>query len=390
MKIIAFYLPQFHPIPENNRWWGEGFTEWTNTRRAAPLFAGHYEPREPFGDNYYNLLDATAREWQAEIARAHGIHGFCYYHYWFAGQQLLEKPLNQVLQSGRPDFPFCLSWANEPWSRVWDGRRRDILVPQEYGGATDWRRHFEDVLPALKDPRYIRVGGRPVFIIYRPSNIPRYAAMLDLWRSLARDNGLEGLHLLHALNTFESQFLPGFDGTIDLEPLYTLAHLWRWRRNLRALLLRVTRRNARTPGRRFLDAIDYDRAWEAILHRPLRTGPGTSYLGAFVDWDNTPRRGNRSTILMGATPQKFEHYLARQLSRAENGAGSEFIFVNAWNEWAEGAYLEPDKRFGLQYLEAVRRASSRARAADLEVAEPPAVPRDRRAADPSTLRSGSA
>jgi lipopolysaccharide biosynthesis protein len=394
MKLIAFYLPQFHPIPENDRWWGQGFTEWTNTRWAAPLFPGHYQPREPWADNYYSLLDSRARSWQADVARSHGIYGFCYYHYWFAGSPLLERPFNEVLRSGQPEFPFCLSWANEPWSRVWDGRRREILVRQEYGDASMWRRHFEDLLPAFRDPRYIRVDGRPLFVVYRPSSIPRPTAMFDLWRSLAREHGLEGLHLVHTLNTFERRPVPGFDGTIDLEPLCTLAgpaaRFWRWRRKGRGLLLRATRRDPRAVGRRFLDVIDYDRVWEMILNRPNPPAPRNAYRGAFMDWDNTPRRGNRATIFLGATPQKFERYLERQLARAESAGAGEFLFVNAWNEWAEGAYLEPDRRCGFQYLQAVQRVTARRSPTEDGLTGPRMVSRTMPTPKPPLPRTGSA
>jgi lipopolysaccharide biosynthesis protein len=392
MKVIAFYLPQFHPIPENDRWWGAGFTEWTKTRGATPLFPGHYEPREPLGDHYYNLLDEKARAWQADLARSYGIYGFCYYHYWFRGHRLLEKPFAEVLRTGQPDFPFCLSWANESWSRVWNGRRWDILMPQDYGEAGDWRRHFEELLPAFEDPRYIRIDGKPLFIIYRPSHIPRCTEMLELWRTLARESGLEGLQLLHVLNTFEPRRVPGFAGTIDLEPMYTISHrmprLWRWRRYLRATMLRLTRRRADTPGSPFMDLIDYDETWEKILDRPRRPGPELTIPGAFADWDNTPRRGNRGTVFVGATPEKFERYLTRQLARARQIEGSGYLFVNAWNEWAEGAYLEPDKRFGLEYLEAVRRALSRVQSEPSVVIEPAAPPRETRASKISPPRVG--
>ncbi|MGD0588773.1 MAG: glycoside hydrolase family 99-like domain-containing protein [Thermoplasmata archaeon] len=359
MKVIAFYLPQFHEIPENNEWWGPGFTEWTNTRRSKPLFLGHYQPREPLNDNYYSLLDPSVQDGQAHLARKYGIDAFCYYHYWFNGRRLLEQPFENMLKSGAPDFPFLLSWANEPWSRAWNGRRRDVIAPQSYGEENDWKQHFEYLAGAFRDPRYLRVDGKPIFVIYRPSHFKRCREMLEFWRRLAPEYGFEGLHLLHVLNTFEPRTVKGFDGVIELEPTYTISHdmpvswvVGRYARAFRRLL-------ARDPGRipdRSLDRVDYDLVWRRILARnPNRHGIRT-YLGAFPDWDNSPRRGRRGTVFENSTPASFEKYFLAQLKRTRSGQADGLIFINAWNEWAEGAYLEPDKRYEFAYLEALARA----------------------------------
>ena len=170
-KILAFVLPQFHTIPENDEWWGEGFTEWTNVRKAQPLFPGHLQPRVPANGRYYNLLDPATMDWQAQLAKTHGLDGFCYYHYWFNGKRLLDKPLDLLLERGKPDFPFCLAWANEPWTRAWAGGDREVLMPQEYGGESDWRRHFDCLLRFFRDPRYIRVDGKPMLLLYRTNSI---------------------------------------------------------------------------------------------------------------------------------------------------------------------------------------------------------------------------
>lgn len=358
MRVVAFYLPQFHPIPENDRWWGDGFTEWTNTRRAQPLFPGHYQPREPEGGRYYTLLDPGVRQWQADLARSFGIDAFCYYHYWFNGRRLLERPFEEVLHSGLPDFPFCLSWANEPWSRTWTGHRRSILVSQEYGDESDWQRHFDYLNTAFQDRRYLRVDGKPIFLIYRPSDIPRCADMIALWRRAAREAGLEGLHLLHVLNTFEPHVRAGFDGVIELEPMYTISHrmpaLWRTRRYLVGLLRSISRPFGGLRGR-FIDRVAYDRVWENILARGAQDGGRIpTYVGAFVDWDNTPRRGRDGTVFVGSSPEKFGAYFRREIARARLVTRTDLVFINAWNEWAEGAYLEPDARFGSAYLQALR------------------------------------
>lgn len=347
-KLIALYLPQFHRIQENDLWWGEGFTEWTNTRKAEALFPEHYQPREPEGDNYYDLNNPEVKKWQVELARSHGIHGFCYYHYWFKGKLLLEKPLQEILQKEKPDFPFCLSWANEPWTRRWDGAEHEVLMPQEYGDESDWKEHFEYLLKAFKDRRYIRVDNKPLFAIYRPASIDNCEAMLSYWQQLAKENGLDGIYFVETMNGFEHRNIEGFQASFQFEPLYTTAHDIPDNDTLTTPVL--TNDNSHS-----LHLIDYDVVWEQILKREIPVSDKRTFLGAFLDWDNSPRKGKNSTIFKGATPKKFETYLQRQIAKAKS-IGSEFIFINAWNEWAEGTFLEPDKKFGHQYLEAVKGA----------------------------------
>lgn len=345
MKLIAYVLPQFHRIPENDQWWGEGFTEWTNTRKALPLYAGHQQPKEPYKQNYYDLTMTSAREWQAEVARTYGIYGFCYYHYWFKGKTLLEQPFNEILKSGEPKFPFCLSWANESWTRKWDGGDHELLIRQEYGDEQDWEIHFYELLKAFRDERYIRIDNKPVFILYRPGNIPQCEAMLRLWRSLAIKNGLEGIYFIRTLGGFEIPSQQGFDANVEFEPHYTFAH-----GNTERLWNKMT-----IDGQEHL-VFDYDQAWLSILSRsPHRTGEKI-IPGAYVNWDNTPRLNTRGQSCIGASPHKFGWYLSKQIERARSLYNSDFLFINAWNEWAEGAYLEPDQRNQFRYLEEVRKA----------------------------------
>lgn len=346
LKIIAFYLPQFHRIPENDRWWGKGFTEWTNTKKAKPLFYGHYQPREPFNDNYYNLTHPVSRNWQAQIARDYGIYGFCYYHYWFKGKQLLETPINEVLRTGEPDFPFCFSWANEPWTRRWDGNERDVLMPQDYGDEEDWKEHFNYLLKFFQDKRYIRVEDKPVFLIYRPGSIPRCEEMLLYWNHLAQENGLSGIYFINTLNSFPLYNSNGFDASLEFEPSYTVVHSNCG--NIRHIVKGYNKRR--------LSVIDYDVVWKCILNRTVENKGNKTFPGAFIDWDNSARLGYKGTIFTGANPLKFYEYFNEQIKRAISYYDSEFLFINAWNEWAEGTYLEPDKRFGFQYLEAVKNA----------------------------------
>lgn len=357
MKIIAFYLPQFHQIPENDKWWGEGFTEWTNVRKAKPLFKGHYQPREPLKDNYYNILNIEVQKWQAEIAKKYGIYGFCYYHYWFNGKLLLEKPLEQILNSEKPNFPFCLSWANEPWTRRWDGREKDILMPQSYGDKEDWGNHFKYLLKFFLDKRYITIDGKPIFIIYRTSNISNCDQIMEYWERRSIENGLKGIYFIETLNSFQDiPYCKKSKGVIEFEPLYTTSHdlsfYFRAKRKLRRILNKLSRNKYF-----YLSILDYNYVWLRILNRKHNIKNDKQvFPGAFVDWDNIPRRGEKGIMFKGVCPDKFEKYLSKQIKRAKEIYNCDFIFLNAWNEWAEGAYLEPDKKYGYKYLRAVKNA----------------------------------
>lgn len=361
MKLIAFYLPQFHAIPENDAWWGEGFTEWTNTKKARPLFDGHHQPREPYNNYYYNLLDPETRKWQARIAKKYGIYGFCYYHYWFNGKKLLEKPLEQVIASGEPDLPFCLSWANESWTRAWDAKDKQILIGQEYGDKSNWEEHFNYLLNIFRDKRYIKVDNKPLFVIYRSDLIERCDEMMAFWNGLAKKNGLDGIYFVNTLSAFQAcTNHHGFDAHLEFEPNYTVFnHMDKlfaiWRKTYR----RIAGSEAiPQPLRKlFLVRISYDRIWSKILSRV--PAAKKTFPGAFVDWDNSARKGHNAYIFEGASPKKFEDYLAGQIKRSKELYDSDFLFINAWNEWAEGTYLEPDKKYGYAYLEAVRNAIAR-------------------------------
>lgn len=356
-KILAFVLPQFHRIPENDKWWGEGFTEWTNVRKATPLFRNHLQPRIPADGRYYDLLDPVTQDWQAALARRYGLHGFCYYHYWFNGKQLLEKPIELLLRRGQPEFPFCLAWANEPWTRAWDGGDNEVLMPQSYGDESDWVRHFEYLLRAFRDPRYICVDGKPMFLIYRSASIDVCEPMLALWRRLAARAGLPGLHVVSMLTAFPLDARLGlFDACVEFEPAYTFTHrrpYWlrkreRWIRTFTKASWRLFGRASRPPN-----SYDYGSLWRAIADRDL---PARTYPGAFVDWDNSPRRGlERSIIMRNFAPEAFAAGIRAQLRKAR-AAQAQFLFINAWNEWAEGAYMEPDEARNLFFLKTVRAA----------------------------------
>jgi lipopolysaccharide biosynthesis protein len=342
VKGIAFYLPQFHPIPENDRWWGPGFTEWTNVTRARPSFVGHYQPQLPADFGFYDLRVADTRAKQAEVARAHGIHGFCYYYYWFSGQRLLETPVEAMRESGEPDFPYCLCWANENWTRRWDGADREILIAQQHLPGDD-DRLLRDLLPHFRDPRYIRIDGRPLFIVYRIGVMPNIARTAQRWREIARSEGIGELYLCAAktYDTGDPTFY-GFDAVVEFPPhgLRTVPM------HDRLDFLDPEFSGSVVDYRQFVVDCVSTRDPSYMLHRTVMPG-----------WDNTARRMHQALVFAHASPEVYELWMREVVARAYSKPPSErLVFINAWNEWAEGAHLEPDRRFGRQYLEATQRA----------------------------------
>lgn len=364
-KIIAFYLPQFHAIPENDQWWGEGFTEWTNVKNAGPLFDGHLQPRVPLEGNYYNLLDDKVKEWQIRIAKENGIYGFCFYHYWFGGKLMLEKPLEQFLANKTLDIPFCMCWANPPWTKIWAGKGSEILIDQDYGDEQQWEKHFDYLLPFLKDERYIKEEGSPILVIYSPAEIPCLEQMISYIRKRAYLEGFPGIKLLYQyyLNkNDEKKILPLFDYCIRFQPIYALNQLES--KGLKGQIVKIAKKAdnlfahifKKHPGDRLLRLriSDYDIVWKQILDERYLNSKIVPC--AFVSWDNTPRRGNAGRVIIGSNPQKFKSYLQKLIAKAEDQCSSDFIFITAWNEWSEGSYLEPDTINKYDYLESVKQA----------------------------------
>lgn len=344
-RLIAFYLPQFHPIPENDEWWGKGFTEWTNVARAKPLFPGHYQPHIPADLGFYDLRVPETRVAQAEMARHHGIEGFCYYHYWFAGKRLLERPFNEVLRSGEPDFPFCLCWANETWSGIWHGTPDRILIEQTYPGLQDDERHFHALLEAFTDQRYMKVDGKPIFLVYAPRKLPNSNQTTDLWRRLGEKAGLKGLYLVGVESEPWVPTQHGFDAA-------TPRNLHIATRSENPLLLRFKRKLRRR--RHQPEAILSYR--KATPHLLLPEGSKPNIHPCVIpNWDNTPRSGIRGYLLYGSTPELFRMHLRAAIDQVKHKPSeSKLIFIKSWNEWAEGNHLEPDLKFGKGYLQVLK------------------------------------
>ena len=348
MEVLALYLPQYHPIPENDRWWGTGFTEWTNVTRARPLFHGHVQPHLPAELGFTDLRVPETREAQADLARALGVTGCCYWHYWFAGHRLLERPFDEVLASGRPDFPFCLAWANQTWSGVWHGAPERILIEQTYPGPEDDRAHFESLLPAFRDPRYVRLAGRPVLFVFQPGDLPDPARFVETWQKMASDAGLGGLYLVASLGEsgYRDQVADGFDAGVVFRFPFARTTGAKVRERL------VARGLAGGP-RRY--------PYLEVLADPAPEFGGLLFPGIYPNWDNTPRSGRLGVVATGSTPELFAAHVRRALEfLAGHPDDEQVLVVKSWNEWAEGNYLEPDAEVGTARLVALRDELDRA------------------------------
>ncbi len=348
--FLAFYLPQFHPIPENNKWWGEGFTEWTNVVQGRPRFRGHYQPHIPADLGFYDLRLADTRQAQADLAASHGVDGFCYYHYWFNGHRLLGGPLDAIRSSGKPDFPFCLCWANENWTRGWDGSTHSVLMRQDYNEKDD-REHGRWLTPIFADQRYIHIDGRPLFLVYRASLLPDSRRTTEIWREEAVRAGLPEPFICCVESNFPTEgFDPtgaGFDAAVEFQPDWRLVHS----ASVKAAGSLARRLGVRPPPPKYF-RVPYDRVVRRALARPQ--SPYIRFPCVSPSWDNTPRRKRGAVILDGSTPQSYGRWVEEVASSTPYG----LVFVNAWNEWGEGCHLEPDRKWGRAYLQAHRDALS--------------------------------
>ena len=373
MKIIPLYLPQFHTIPENDEWWGKGFTEWVNVREAKPLFEGHNQPRVPLNNNYYDLSDIETLKWQCRIAKEYGIYGFCMYHYWFNGHLLLEKPMEMLLAHPEIDIKYCISWANHDWTDAWKASNRQpkVLIAHNFDEEKDWVDHFNYLLPFFKDPRYMTENNKPLMVIYIPNIIRKLKKMLDVWSQMARDNGFDGLTFIYqsAASSFDNSWDHSlFDYGVEMNPGYVgLANrqknssffpkLMKYSHEIKRFL---HIRRSLLPQKKITEVskADYDYTWQRILElRPISNAPKMIPC-AFTDWDNTPRHKERGYLFQGVSPDKFKSYFIQLIDNTKNFYDTDMIFVFAWNEWAEGGYLEPDEKNGFAFLEAIKECLS--------------------------------
>lgn len=348
VKIISMYLPQFYRVKENDEWWGEGFTEWTAVKQAVALFDGHYQPRVPLNNNYYNLLDKKTMQWQANLMRKYGIDGQCIYHYWFKeGRQVLEKPAQNLLKWADVDMLFCFCWANESWARTWSGLKNTnawsvkqepeqqddnngLLLEQYYGTEEDWRKHFDYLLDFFKDERYIKIENKPVFMIYKVSDMYCLQEMMDVWRKQAEEAGFSGIYLIGANVKYSSD-------AIDMVLLSEPGHA-----------LKMLKKSSKSQEETF--RCDYSNVWDEILC--YSTEEKRISIQGFVDRDDTPRNGQKGWVVENARPELFQKYLSELIAKNMSN-GCDITFINAWNEWGEGMYLEPDKKNGYAFLEGV-------------------------------------
>ncbi len=360
-KIIAMYLPQYHETEENNRWWGEGFTDWVSTKNAEPLYRGHNQPRVPLDENYYDLSQVNVLKEQTQMAKQYGIDGFCFYHYWFSSSfKTLYKPAENYLQHSEIDFPFMFAWDNSSWIRTWSkfkknanawspkkdsatdsGEDNGVLAQLEYGNSEDWKIHFDYLLPFFQDNRYIKVSNRPVFIFWNNYQKETLVQMREAWNTWAREAGFEGMYFITRDDPYKD--VSGFDSLFNYEPQFSgwlnIGFFGRVFQRIRYLL-----------GKETLKKYSYEKVWKKIL-RYADKHP-QNYYGAFVRYDDTPRRGKTGKVIAEESPSCFEKYFSKLYSLSCSRE-KELLFLTAWNEWGEGAYLEPDTKDGFAYLEAV-------------------------------------
>lgn len=370
IRPIAIYLPQFHPIPENDEWWGKGFTEWTNVTKAQPKFKGHYQPHLPADLGFYDLRLEESRVAQEKLAKEYGIYGFCYYHYWFNGKRVLNEPLDRKLKNAKENLPFMLCWANENWSRRWDGSESDILLEQIYSEA-DHRRHIEHLIPFFKDPRYIKIDDKVVFAIYRTNLIPNLEEAINIWRDVAKEYGLE-LYILRfeGFNNSGEEFMcQGIDAASEFQPFTAISKIIKSKTKLKgfkeeisfsAIKNSLKARTTNFKEKYFLknkgsvynyqDIVNADFSDESKLNYKL-------YSCVTPSWDNTARKAKNYIVLNNSSPILFRDWINKKLKKFTPFSQEEnLFFINAWNEWAEGNHLEPDRKWGTEYLNQLKKA----------------------------------
>ena len=366
-KMIALYLPQFHRIPENDKWWGEGFTDWVGVKNSVPLFKGHVQPKVPLNNNYYDLSCVDNLRWQAKLAKEKGIYGFGIYHYWFSSEQkLLTKPAELLLENKDIDMNYFFAWDNSTWIRSWSNLLRKekyvndwsplkddmsskegngVLAELKYGDEKDWKIHFDYLLMFFKDERYIKIDNCPIFTIWNNKDKDILMKMMAYWNDLAKQNGFNGMKFISRFDPYNKTDF--FDYYFNYEPTFST------NLNRNVLTKVVNRINRRLIRREKIRKIKYDFAWKKSIRFAMKNKNSKIFYGAFVNYDDTPRRGKRGMVLTDGNPEKFGIYISK-LKNISESQHKEFIFITAWNEWGEGAYLEPDSDFGYSYLDKIK------------------------------------
>lgn len=348
-RVIAFYLPQFYPTPENDEWWEPGFTEWTNVTRTKPIYSGHYQPRLPRDLGFYDLRVSETREKQAELARYAGIEGFCYWHYWFAGQRMLDIPFRDVVESGKPDFPFCLCWANHSWyAKTWNAKTPDkLLIEQTYPGEQDYIAHFKAMLPAFKDKRYMRAEGKLIFGIFSPLDFHDFNHFSAVWNKLAHENGLSGFYFFgYTPSTAVAKQVD--KANYDAIVLSTVREGYLHEVSFMGRMYRIMQEKMKRPF-----AAEYAEYARESIHLFKEN---MDYVPCIApDFDHSPRSGKRAIMFKNSTPEKWRKLCAETSQVVMSKECKEkLIFIKAWNEWGEGNYMEPDQKFGRGYIDASR------------------------------------
>jgi len=365
LKILAFYLPQFHPFKENDEWWGKGFTEWRNVAKTSPRYKNHYQPHMPADLGFYDLRLEETREAQASLAKEYGLSGFCYYHYWFDGKIIMDRPFREVLKSGKPDFPFCLCWANENWTKAWDGDTKNVLISQNHCEEDDTK-HIKWLIDAFKDERYIKVNGKPFVLIYRIDLLPDVKNTISIWREESKKAGFPDIHLVAVKSNFvtldESEILPlGFDAVVEFQPnmryfkqKFFNKAFGKIKREINNFYEKFISKSG-DPIFRINRILDY----KSIVNNSIKglERKGRIYPCVFPSWDNSARRKD-ARIIENSDADLYGYWLEKTISSVKqrfSDTEEQFVFINAWNEWAEGCHLEPDLKHGLSFLEATKK-----------------------------------
>ena len=360
-KVYALYLPQFHEMQENNEWWGEGYTDWRAVRNAKPLYQGHYQPRTPQNSIYYDLSDPSAIRWQADLARNYGLSGFCIYHYYSNGQIMMQKPAEILLNNKDINLSYFFSWGNHDFRKNWFGGDKSLLRKQEYGGKADFQKHYEYLRPFFKDNRYLKIDNCPVFVIYQIDGIVGYEEMINEWNSFLKDDGFNGLYVVAmkcnpGIKSKELLNFKSVKAVMPFEPLNIRSNsssssvAYIYKRRLKTVLHRL--RNKIVITKKTPETYSYKWAIRTIMKEK---DDCKKFYCAFPDWDNTPRYQSNGVCFKGSSPERFYELFVYLLKRSIKEE-SEILFINAWNEWGESAYLEPDEKYGDSYLAAVRDA----------------------------------